>query len=224
MKLKYLLAQFIVLISCGAVYASSTSLPAFDLPAIKVEDVKTIPNEAETVQGVIRLSPLVRSVLNIDMRITASDYKGFTAKDPQTGISVQVTYPKPDLPYDDEPYGLMAQGDGAYLCETVEFGKEATHEYNYTIKSQYLTMGMFSAPSGGWLTGLLRGSADENVYLNFSTTSNYSTGRTYTITGKGLSLIFRPGMLSGTVQEDAYSKKALSAILSMLMMLQVEPR
>lgn len=227
MKIKYFLFQLIVILGCCPVYAAADSQPAFDLPAVKIDDLKNIPG-AENVDKATQAAPLVRSEFHVNMQITVPDRRGFTAKDAETGISVDIKYPRLDLLEPEDPenpliaYTLAAAGKDNYLNEYIDVyrDKHRPQEYSYNMKNRELALQLDTFPAGvqhyGQLYGKLQGSAD--IYLRV----NRNSGPGYSVTGEGLSLELQGLVLTGTIREGAYTNKALTAIISMVLLLHTE--
>ncbi|MDO8805566.1 MAG: hypothetical protein Q7R35_14195 [Elusimicrobiota bacterium] len=190
--------------------AFSANLCAFELEGVKVAGIKELPQPAITAPEPAAAEKV--SSQYIWLRINNYTAGGIQAYDYSLKLDVVVRKTSAGYFYVDS---------GAGAGESYGRGVIRVYGKDYQLTGDGMSLDLKRAGGGYAVSGNVRG--DNNQYQFISLTfSDRSDAFSYDISGYGMYLSSDRGGISGTFDAGRYSKKALSAVASLLLALQLD--
>lgn len=192
--------------------AFSSGLCAFELDGVKVSDLKDMPRPAIT-------APEPAAAEKIPSQYIWLRIDNYTAG----GIQAYDYSLKLDVVVRKTSAGYFYVDPGAGAGEAFGRGVIRVYGKDYQLTGDGMSLDLKRAGGGYAVSGNVRG--DNNQYQFISLTfSDRSDAFSYEISGYGMHLSSDRGGISGTFDSGRYSKKALSAVASLLLALQLDAR
>ena len=162
-----------------------------------------------------------RSLLLINMR-TVSEGNLFTARDSTTGMTFSVQ--QRDYPDDEDSLHYEVTSSymsGSYADEILQYRTPGQIFFN--IKDSGLNLSMDNTGAGAYF-------AISGEYNEYNTPTRYvrikcsplSKLYSFNATGEGFNIQFNDRVISGTIDQERYSKRVISIIMGMILLARME--